>query len=114
VFSDDDARTAPAAAMRRWFERTADGWRARPELRAMTRFETNDLLVLDPGFGTYDLILCRNTVIYFAEAIRDDLHARLARALRPGGWLVIGATERVFQPASLGLQPVHPFMFRKA
>jgi chemotaxis protein methyltransferase CheR len=114
VFSDDDARTAPLAEMRRWFERTGDGWRARPELRAMTRFETNDLLTLDPGFGTYDLILCRNTVIYFAEAIRDDLHARLARALRPGGWLVIGATERVFQPAALGLEPVHPFMFRKA
>jgi chemotaxis protein methyltransferase CheR len=114
TFSDDDARTAPAAPMRRWFERTADGWRARPELRAMTRFETGDLLTLEPGFGTYDLILCRNTVIYFAEAIRDGLHARLARALRPGGWLVIGATERVFQPSALGLEPVHPFMFRKA
>ncbi len=114
VFSDDDARTAPAAAMRRWFERVPDGWRASTELRAMTRFETGDLLRLDPGFGTYDLILCRNTVIYFAETIRDELHARLARALRPGGWLVIGATERVFQPASLGLEPVHPFMFRKA
>jgi chemotaxis protein methyltransferase CheR len=114
AFSEDDARTAPPAEMRRWFERVDGGWRARAELRAMTRFETGDLLALDPGFATYDLILCRNTVIYFAEQIRDALHARLARALRPGGWLVIGATERVFQPAALGLESVHPFMFRKA
>jgi chemotaxis protein methyltransferase CheR len=114
VFTAEDARTAPPAAMRRFFEPAQDGWRARPELRAMTRFELGDLLTIDPGAASYDLILCRNTVIYFAEAIRDELHARLARALRPGGWLVIGATERVFQPAALGLRPIHPFMFRKA
>ena len=114
VFTDEDARTAPVASMRRWFERTTGGWQARAELRAMARFEVGDLLAIEPGAASFDLILCRNTVIYFAEAIRDELHSRLARALRPGGWLIIGATERVFQPASLGLAPIHPFMFRKA
>jgi chemotaxis protein methyltransferase CheR len=113
-FSLDDARTAPAGALRRWFEPTDNGWRARPELGAMTRFEVGDLLRMDPGAAAYDLILCRNTVIYFAQQIRDRLHARLARALRPGGWLVVGATERVFVPGALGLEPIHPFMLRKS
>jgi chemotaxis protein methyltransferase CheR len=99
--------------MERFFERVGDGWRAKAELRAMVRFDRADLLRLDPGVAAYDLVMCRNTVIYFAEPIRDALHARLARALRPGGYLVIGATERVANAVSMGLEPVHPFILRK-
>ena len=114
VFSEEDTRTVPAGAMERHFERIHGGWRAVPELRAMTRFEVGDLLAMRPPRAAYELVMCRNTVIYFAEPIRDELHARLAGALRCGGVLVIGATERVANPSALGLSPVHPFIFRKA
>jgi chemotaxis protein methyltransferase CheR len=100
--------------MERHFERIHGGWRARPELRRMARFEVGDLLRSRPPRAAYDLVMCRNTVIYFAEPIRDELHARLADALRSGGVLVIGATERVCDPSALGLSPLHPFIFRKA
>ena len=79
------------------------GWRAKLELRKMTRFDTGDLLQIQPRPAAYDLILCRNTVIYFSEPIRDELHARLASALRPAGYLVIGSTERVSSRRALGL-----------
>ena len=46
--------------------------------------------------------------------MRDALHARLAEALRPGGYLIIGATERVSAPQSIGLTPTHPFTYRKS
>ena len=69
---------------------------------------------MQPRPAAYDLILCRNTVIYFAEPIRDELHVRLAEALRPGGYLVIGSTERVSTPSALGLVMQHPFIYRKA
>jgi chemotaxis protein methyltransferase CheR len=114
VFSEEDARTVPAGVMERHFERIHGGWRALPELRRMARFEVGDLLRMSPPRAAYDLVMCRNTVIYFAEPIRDELHARLAGALRPGGFLVIGATERVANPSALSLSPVHPFIFRKA
>src|SRR5579875_1925541 len=114
LFSEEDARTAPVALMERFFERVHGGWRAKPDLRSMTRFEVGDLLRMTPRAGSYDLVMCRNTVIYFAEPIRDELHARLADSLRPGGCLVIGATERVANPSALGLSPLHPFIFRKA
>jgi chemotaxis protein methyltransferase CheR len=114
IFSDDDARSAPADALKRWFERVDGGWRARAELRSMMRFELGDLLRLTPQAAQFDLIMCRNTVIYFAEPIRNELHARLARALRPGGYLMVGATERVADPRSLGLVPAHPCIFRKS
>ena len=113
-FSAADARTAPAAPMHRWFERTPDGWRAKQQLRAMTSFAVGDLLKLRPSPSSYELIMCRNTVIYFADQIRDELHARFAHALRPGGLLVIGGTERITDAAALGLATIHPFIYRKS
>jgi len=113
-FSAEDARSAPAAAMTRWFEKTATGWRAKPALRSLTHFEVGDLLKLQPPASSYELIMCRNTVIYFADQIRDELHARLAHALRPGGVLVIGGTERISDAAPLGLVTIHPFIYRKS
>lgn len=112
-FSDDDARSAPADQLRRGFDRVEGGWRAKLDLRAITRFDQGDLLQMQPREGSYDLVLCRNTVIYFAEPIRDEVHARLASALRSGGYLVIGSTERVSAPAELHLTSAHPFIYRK-
>jgi chemotaxis protein methyltransferase CheR len=113
LFSDADARDVPAEVMRRWFERVPDGWQAKDALRAMTRFEVGDLLRIRRLASTYDLIICRNTVIYFDDPIRDALHARLAHALRRGGCLVVGGTERVSDPAAIKLDPIHPFIYRK-
>jgi len=113
LFSDDDARTAPEKLLNTGFERVDGGWRAKLELRRMTRFDAGDLLQMQMRAASYDLILCRNTVIYFSEPIRDELHLRLAAALRPGGYLVIGSTERVSSPASMGLSMQHPFIYRK-
>ncbi len=96
------------------FERVPEGWRARDVLRRMMTFELEDLLRLRPRPSSHDLILCRNTVIYFAEPIRDELQARLAGALRQGGYLVVGATERVSEPGDLRLEMAHPFIYRKA
>jgi chemotaxis protein methyltransferase CheR len=115
VFSAADARTAPRATLARWFEPTADGgWRARPELRSMVSFEAGDLLRMPIPPRRYGLIMCRNTVIYFTEEVRDALHARLATGLEPGGYLIVGTSERVADPAALGLSSPAPFVYRKA
>jgi len=114
VFSSDDARTVPPASLDRWFERTPDGVRAKDTLRGVVSFDRDDLLVMRMPPAAYDLVMCRNVVIYFTEDVRDNLHARLASALRPGGFLLVGSTERVSSPAELGLELVHPFVYRKA
>ena len=106
--------TAPEELMKIGFDRVEEGWRAKLNLRAIARFDVGDLLQMQLRPAAYDLILCRNTVIYFAEPIRDELHARLAAAVRPGGYLVIGSTERVSNPSALGLAMKHPFIYRKA
>jgi chemotaxis protein methyltransferase CheR len=114
VFSEDDARGVPIATMEASFDRVPEGWRAKSALRSMARFEVADLLRIKPRAGSHDLVLCRNTVIYFSGEVRDELHRRLVHALRPGGYLVVGATERVTTPDAIGLVPVVPFIYRKA
>ena len=114
VFSAADARAVKPGLMGTWFTQRPDGgYEALPALRALCRFEVGDLLRATPRSGAYDLVMCRNTVIYFNDEVRDALHARLVTALRPGGYLVVGATERVSDPAGIGLAPTHPFTYRK-
>jgi chemotaxis protein methyltransferase CheR len=113
-FSADDVRDAPPNALARFFTMDGERWRPTAELRLLVGFELGDLLRLRPPAGVYDLVLCRNTVIYFNEEVRDALHERLATALRPGGVLVVGATERVSAPEAIGLQAAAPFTYRKA
>jgi chemotaxis protein methyltransferase CheR len=114
-FSVEDARTAPKALLQRWFVPADEGgWQAKPELMRMARFEVGDLLRMPIRKGSYDLIMCRNTVIYFTEEVRDALHARLADALAPGGYLVVGTSERVADPAALGLTSPFHFIYRKS
>ena len=113
-FSAEDARTAPPALLAKYFDRDGDGYQAKRELVSMCSFEVGDLLRMAVPTGRLDLVLCRNTVIYFNDEVRNALHARLAQALRPGGYLVIGSTERVQDPRDMDLTPIHPFVYRKS
>lgn len=113
VFSEADACDVPSAERRRWFTARDGLLHADAELAALCRFEVADLLRMRARNGVYDLVLCRNTVIYFTPEVRDALHARLAKALVPGGYLMVGSTERVRDPAALGLEIAHPFVYRR-
>lgn len=112
-FSAEDVRDASRTSLERWFVPDGRGWRARDELRHACSFDVGDLLRMRFPVAAYDLVLCRNTVIYFTEEVRDALHERLVDTLRPGGYLMIGSTERVSRPRELGLVSSHPFTYRK-
>ncbi len=113
-FSAEDARTSPKALLQRHFNPLPDGgWEAKPELKRMLRFENGDLLRMPVPSDRYDVVFCRNTVIYFTEEVRDALHARLVTSLSAGGYLVVGTSERVADPRSMGLSSPYHFIYRK-
>lgn len=113
VFSADDARDVPLAMRRRWLVALPDDtWQVAEELRPLVAFETGDVFATTAK-AQFDLALCRNLVIYLTPANKDRVHELLTRALRPGGYLMIGATERISHPERLGLETVHPFVYRK-
>jgi chemotaxis protein methyltransferase CheR len=72
-------------------------------LQKNIRFEEQDLLTTRFEVG-FDLIVCRNVVIYFTAEAKDKLYAKFCAALRPGGVLFMGGTEIISGPAKYGLQ----------
>jgi chemotaxis protein methyltransferase CheR len=85
---------------------------ANPKVRARVRWEQRDLATERPPPGVWRLVLCRNVAIYLRPEVRDDLHGKLAAALAPDGFLMLGRSERVMDPGFFGLQPVAPNVYR--
>jgi chemotaxis protein methyltransferase CheR len=80
-----------------FFTETPEGWRARDNLRQMVRYEIHNLLHPAPYPGQFDLILCRNVLLYFDGPVRARAFARLAEALAPDGKLLLGGGETVLE-----------------
>jgi chemotaxis protein methyltransferase CheR len=79
----------------RWFEECDDGWRAVEELRKNIRFQVHNLLEPPPHPGGFDIVLCRNVLLYLTPEKRRLAFDRLASAMAPDGWLMLGAGETV-------------------
>jgi chemotaxis protein methyltransferase CheR len=86
-------RGLPVRTMLRWFREEGEHWQADPALKRDIRFMTHNLS--SPAPGRFDLILCRNVLMYFSLPLRSQVFDRLAEALEPGGTLMLGAGETV-------------------
>ncbi|MEO0871580.1 MAG: CheR family methyltransferase [Pseudomonadota bacterium] len=81
--------------MLRHFDETKDGWQVKDTTRAITRFQTHNVLEEPPARARFDLILCRNVLLYFDQSTRERAFSRLASAVNPDGFLMLGAGETV-------------------
>ena len=89
-------RDVPALARHHFaaiFSAAATTWSASAELRRLTRFAQHNLATAPPPLRDVDLVVCRNTLIYFDEAHSRSALASLEAALRPGGALLLGPAE---------------------
>lgn len=88
------ARGLSPERLRRHFQRIdANTFEIRPELKRRVSFRQLNLLESFAGLGRFDVIFCRNVLIYFSQASRQDILGRMRQALNPGGYLVLGASE---------------------
>jgi chemotaxis protein methyltransferase CheR len=102
--------------LERYFERTEDGWRIKDDLRRRVEFLPINLSGPWPALPPFDLVLLRNVLIYFDAPTRERIFTKVHRALRPDGYLALGAAETASAPGG-GFEPV-PFeqatLFRPA
>ncbi len=109
-----DLRNAGADRVRRWFVAAADGrFNVGPAARMGVRFSKQDLLRDAYPRGPFDLIACRNVVIYFTEEAKERIYQGFVEALAPGGVLFLGGTEAIMRPQMLGLIVTGPGFYRK-
>ena len=89
--------------MIKWFEETPDGWRAVEPLRKPVRFQVHNLLEPAPHPGDFDIVLCRNVLLYLSPEKKTLAFERIAGAMAEDGWLMLGAGETVIgQTGKLG------------
>ncbi len=88
-------RGLPARLLVKHFRQEDGRWRASPELRGMARFERGNLLGDLRGFGRFDVIFCRNVLIYFDAPTKSRVLNALAAQLQPDGVLYLGGAETV-------------------
>ena len=100
IYREDAVAPVPLELRRKWFKKAADGWAVADELRHLVAFRELNLIGDWPMKGRFDVIFCRNVVIYFDEPTQERIWSRFAPLLNPGGTLYIGHSERVSGPAT--------------
>jgi chemotaxis protein methyltransferase CheR len=111
-YSEQQMVGVSPARRARFFQPVEAGWEVRPELRTLVTWRRQDLL-RDRFERGFDLIACRNVVIYFTEAAKAELYANFANSLVTGGILFTGATEAISSSRERGLEPLAPGFYRK-
>lgn len=89
-------RGLPERLLRKYFVEGPDGYRISDDIRRRVTFRELNLLASFRSLGQFDIVLCRNVLIYFDAATKKDVLERLAQALAPDGHLFLGATESAF------------------
>jgi Methylase of chemotaxis methyl-accepting proteins len=95
-----------------YFTVSGRDYRIRPELKGSVQFLRHDLL-RDSAPGRFDLIVCRNVLIYFTEEGKSLIYQKFGHSLSDDGILFVGSTEQIFRPDIYGLKSEEAFFYRK-
>lgn len=112
-YIDRAIRDVPASYQSQYFTKNGDGtFDIALSLKKMIKFQQGNLLHdrFDSGF---DLIVCRNVMIYFTDEAKSVLYTKFAQALKPGGLLFVGSTEQIFTPNQHDLETAETFFYRR-
>ena len=88
-------RGLPITLLIKYFAQLGDTWQINPDVRAMVQFRAFNLLHDFAPLGRFDLVFCRNVLIYFDHETKTQVLDRVARITEPDGYLVLGAAETV-------------------
>lgn len=103
-FGADRVRSLQSDMIGTFFHPSGQGHVVDERIRRLIRFGRHDLLK-DSPISHLDLLLCRNVLIYFEREQQERVIARLAGAVRPGGFIAFGSSEVVAAPSVFGLEP---------
>lgn len=117
IYRDDVVAKLPSATIKTYFQRGVGpqegNYRVRPELRAQVNYQQLNLLEGEPPFKEpFQVIFCRNVMIYFDRPTQEELVHKLTRRLVPGGYLLVGHSESL-TGIKHSLQLVKPAIYRK-
>ncbi|CAL4869674.1 Chemotaxis protein methyltransferase (plasmid) [Asticcacaulis sp. MM231] len=101
LYPADVMQDVPDSRRDKYFTPTNEGFKANDRLRQLITFKPLNLLHPWPVKGPFDVIFCRNVMIYFDNPTKTQLVRRFAKLLRPDGWLIVGHSETLLDQQAL-------------
>jgi chemotaxis protein methyltransferase CheR len=95
------ARGLDQRRLNRYFDKQKNGYKIKDEVRAMAQFKKMNLIKPLVGLDKFDIILCRNVMIYFSSEDRKRIYHNISKLLEPDGYLIIGSTESLVNDIDL-------------
>ncbi|MES2028910.1 MAG: protein-glutamate O-methyltransferase CheR [Pseudomonadota bacterium] len=88
-------RGLPIQLLVKYFKQIGEMWQINPDIRSMIQYRPLNLLLDFSSLGKFDIIFCRNVLIYFDQDMKTQIFGRLAKCMEPDGFLALGAAETV-------------------
>ena len=112
LYPEKALKEAPPKVVKDYFLNEGTYFQVKDEIKQTVTFKQHNLLNdrYDTGF---DLIVCRNVMIYFTEEAKEQIYTNFAKSLKPGGILFVGSTEQIFNPSKYGFESAETFFYRK-
>lgn len=111
-YSYNDIKNVPKRELDKYFKQEDDKYKIKNEIKDLVRFKKHDL-ILENYESNFDVIICRNVVIYFTNEVKDRIYEKFAKSLKPGGLLFIGATESIYGYKNFGFEKLSTFIYKK-
>lgn len=112
IYNHRTLQDVPPTYQQKYFNKKDLYFEISDSIKKSVKFKKQNLLT-DTFETNYDLIVCRNVMIYFTEEAKDELYRKFSGALRPGGVLFVGSTEQIFKPERFALVPEDTFFYKK-
>lgn len=112
VYSATDVKTLDKKYLDKYFNKYDDKYIVDSKIKSKVNFKRHDL-ILDSYEKDFDLILCRNVIIYFKDEVKQKIIEDFIKSLKVGGLLFVGATESINTYKTSGLEKLSPFIYKK-
>lgn len=112
IYPERSLNEVPPELKEKFFTQDGNMYKISPEIIRTVIFRKHNLLA-DSFGGPFDLIVCRNVLIYFTEEAKGILYNKFSKAMNPEGVFFVGSTEQIFNPGTYGLEPIDTFFYRK-
>ncbi|MEG0773005.1 protein-glutamate O-methyltransferase CheR [Clostridium sp.] len=112
VYVGSDVKNVPSSQLDKYFIKQGDKFQIKDEIKEMVTFKKHDL-ILDSYEGNFDIIVCRNVVIYFTNEIKEKIYEKFSTSLNKGGLFFIGATESIYNYKKYNFEKLSTFIYKK-
>ena len=112
IYSSSDVKTLDNKYLDKYFSKSDDKYIVDSKIKSKVTFKRHDL-ILDSYEKDFDLILCRNVIIYFKDEVKQKIIDDFIDSLKVGGLLFVGATESINTYKTSGLEKLSPFIYKK-